>query len=192
MSVDFADACSIMRGQGNALMSIGRGSGENKVDEAVKSALDNPLMEDTSIKGATNMLVYVAGGSDLTMTEFHEVTEKICASAAPDAQIITGLNLKEELEGQLRVTVIATGFDNQASLDSLELQETEEEKCGGEVISASEFEQMRERTIRGLTHRNDDYLDHDNLDTPTVLRYRNFNAQPYQGYGMGLARTGSD
>ncbi|MDR0718837.1 MAG: cell division protein FtsZ [Treponema sp.] len=112
MTIDFADAVSVMKNQGEGLMAIGYGEGENRIRQAVEGAMNDPLLEDTSIKGATHMLIYVAGSKNFSMVEYSEIVEAITEDADPNAVVITGLYINPELEDRIRVTVIATGFPN--------------------------------------------------------------------------------
>ncbi|MDR1637886.1 MAG: cell division protein FtsZ [Treponema sp.] len=110
INIDFADVESTMKDQGDALMGIGLGSGENRAKDAANKAIDNPLLEETSIEGATKLLVNVAGGEDLSLVELDEVVNVIRAKAHPDVHIIHGVTEVPDLGDSIRVTVIATGF----------------------------------------------------------------------------------
>jgi len=110
INVDFADVRTIMKEAGTALLGIGTGVGENRAQMAARAAISSPLL-DLSIEGARGVLFNIAGGSDLTMFEVDEAARVISASADPDANIIFGAVVKEELVDQVRITVIATGFD---------------------------------------------------------------------------------
>jgi cell division protein FtsZ len=99
-----------MKEAGTALLGIGTGVGENRAQMAARAAISSPLL-DLSIEGARGVLFNIAGGSDLTMFEVDEAARVISASADPDANIIFGAVVKEELVDQVRITVIATGFD---------------------------------------------------------------------------------
>lgn len=111
INLDFADVKSIMQDKGIAHMGVGNGKGDNRVEEAVKSAIESPLLE-TSINGAKAILLNVCGGDDLTMLEVNQAAEIIEQAADRDASIIFGFSSKEEMEGELRITVIATGFED--------------------------------------------------------------------------------
>lgn len=111
INVDFADVKTIMRDTGSALMGIGSASGENRAIEAAKLAISSPLLE-LSIDGAHGILFTVTGGPDLTMSEVDEAAKIITASASSDAKVIFGAIIDESLVGQLRISVIATGFDD--------------------------------------------------------------------------------
>ncbi|PIS40646.1 MAG: cell division protein FtsZ [Candidatus Kerfeldbacteria bacterium CG08_land_8_20_14_0_20_43_14] len=109
INVDFADVKSIMEDAGSALMGIGRASGENRAVDAAKAAIDSPLLE-LSIDGAKGILFTVTGGSDLSMYEVNEAARVITVSVDPNAKVIFGTVIDENLKGEVRVTVIATGF----------------------------------------------------------------------------------
>lgn len=110
INLDFADVSKIMRNAGSALMGIGRASGENRAEMAAKQAIESPLIE-VSIDGARGILFNVAGGYDMSLDEVNEVAETIRATIAPDANVIFGAMLRPEMEDELIVTVVATGFD---------------------------------------------------------------------------------
>jgi len=110
INLDYADVKSIMDTAGSALMGIGRASGENRAVEAAKMAISSPLL-DLAIDGAKGVLFTVAGGPSLTMHEVSEAAETITASADADARIIFGAVMDENLKDDVKVTVIATGFD---------------------------------------------------------------------------------
>lgn len=114
INVDFADVKTIMRDAGSALLGIGTGVGENRAQMAARAAISSPLL-DLSIEGARGVLFNIAGGGDLTMFEVDEAAKIISQSADPDANIIFGAVIKPELSDQVRITVIATGFDETRS-----------------------------------------------------------------------------
>jgi len=107
---DFADVKAIMENAGSALLGIGTGVGENRVQTAVRTAISSPLL-DISIEGAKGVLFQVTGGPDLTMSEVDEAARIISQSADADANVIFGATIDENMIDQVRVTVIATGFD---------------------------------------------------------------------------------
>ncbi len=111
INVDFADVKTIMRDTGSALMGIGSGTGENRAVEAAKQAISSPLLE-LSIDGAHGILFSIMGGPDMTMNEVSEAAKIITNSAADDAKIIFGAIIDETMTGAMRITVIATGFDD--------------------------------------------------------------------------------
>jgi len=109
VNVDFADVRSIMTSAGSALMGIGEGSGEDKATAAARAAVTSPLLE-VSVDGATGILLNIVGGSDLAMHEVDEAARLISESADPNADIIFGASIDEEMKDEIKITVIATGF----------------------------------------------------------------------------------
>jgi len=117
-----------MSNAGSALMGIGRASGENRAAQAAQQAIESPLIE-VSIDGAKGVLFNVTGGYDMSMSEIQEAAEIITSAVSPDANIIFGATLKAELEDELIITVIATGFDsayfhNQAKTENVPAKES--------------------------------------------------------------------
>lgn len=110
INVDFADVRTVMQNAGSALMGIGYGSGENRAVEAAKAAIESPLLE-MDIGGAKGILFNVTGGNDLSMFEVDEAARIITEAADPDATIIFGAVVNDSYTGEIKVTVIATGFD---------------------------------------------------------------------------------
>ena len=111
INLDFADVKTIMSDRGIAHMGVGSGKGENRVEQAVKAAIESPLLE-TSINGAKAILINITGGYDLGMLEVNEAADKIQSAADKDVILIFGAAIKEELQDEMRITVIATGFDD--------------------------------------------------------------------------------
>lgn len=110
INVDFADVRAIMTNGGSALMGIGTGVGENRATSAARMAIGSPLLE-VSIEGAKGVLINVTGGNDLTLPEVDEAAKQIAAAVDPDANIIFGATIDESLVDQVKITVVATGFD---------------------------------------------------------------------------------
>jgi cell division protein FtsZ len=110
INLDFADVKTVMDDAGSALMGIGRASGENRAIQAAQQAIESPLLE-VSIDGARGILFNVIGGADMTMHEINSAAETITSAADPDANIIFGATINPDLEGELIITVVATGFD---------------------------------------------------------------------------------
>ena len=110
INLDFADVKAVMSDAGSALMGIGRASGENRAIQAAQQAIESPLLE-VSIDGARGILFNVIGGNDVSMHEINTAAETITAAADPDANIIFGASINPDLEGEIIITVVATGFD---------------------------------------------------------------------------------
>jgi cell division protein FtsZ len=113
VNVDFADVRTVMQNGGSALMGTGIGRGEDRALEAAQQAISSPLLDDVSIGGSTGVLVNITGGEDLTIGEVTQVSEIIHDAAGDDAEIIFGAVHDPAMAGEVRVTVIATGFDRQ-------------------------------------------------------------------------------
>jgi cell division protein FtsZ len=111
INLDFADVRTVMLNAGSALMGIGRASGDDRAIEAAHQAIESPLLE-VSIDGARGVLFNVIGGLDMTMHEINAAAELITAAADPEANIIFGATINPELEGEIIITVVATGFDS--------------------------------------------------------------------------------
>lgn len=116
INLDFADVKTIMMNTGSALMGIGQATGENRAADAARKAISSPLLE-TSIEGARGVLLNITGGSNLTLFEVNEASEIIAEAADPEANIIFGAVIDDDMKEEVRVTVIATGFDQRSSAE---------------------------------------------------------------------------
>ena len=131
INVDFADVKSVMQASGSALMGIGRGTGEGRAIEAAKIAINSQLLE-TSINGASGVIVNITGGPDMTLHEVTDATNIINDAVLDDARVIIGAVVDDNIQGEIQITVIATGFE-------LRSQMPIEEKVENRSISAAEF-----------------------------------------------------
>lgn len=111
INLDFADIRTVMSEMGKAMMGTGQAEGEGRATEAAESAISNPLLDDVSMKGARGMLINITGGLDMTLFEVDEAANRIREEVDPDANIIFGSTFDEELNGLIRVSVVATGID---------------------------------------------------------------------------------
>ena len=139
INLDFADVKTAMAGQGTALMGIGSASGENRAAEATRKAIASPVLE-AKIEGATHVLLSVKGGADMSLFEAQEASETIAQAAGTDVDIIFGTTIDMEMEGDLVVTVIATGIDRPAT--------PRPEINLGTVNTASPFEAVTEQPVQ--------------------------------------------
>ena len=155
INVDFADVKAIMKGAGSTLMGVGSATGENRAATAARSAIASPLL-DSSIEGARGVLFNITGGSDMTMNEVDEAAKVITSLADPDAQIIFGAAIDDKLVDQVKVTVIATGFDQSRQQYARPIVQQDIETEGQE--------EDREKP------RGDGHADDDEFDVPTFLR----------------------
>jgi cell division protein FtsZ len=110
VNLDFADVKAVMSARGNALMGTGRASGPNRAAEAAQAAVSSPLLEDVSIAGAEGVLVNITGGRDLTLHEVNEAAGVVVNAAGDDANVIFGAVIDPNLDGEMQITVVATGF----------------------------------------------------------------------------------
>jgi cell division protein FtsZ len=111
VNVDFADVRTVMQEGGSALMGTGVGRGENRATDAAQQAMASPLLDNVSVSGATGVLVNITGGDDLTLGDVHQIVEIVKDAVGDDAEIIFGTVNEKAMQGECRVTVIATGFD---------------------------------------------------------------------------------
>lgn len=110
INVDFADVRTVMSEMGMAMMGTGRGKGPSRAKEAAEAAISSPLLEDINLAGARGILVNITSGADITMGEFEEVGNTVKAFASDNATVVVGTVIDEKMEGELRVTVVATGI----------------------------------------------------------------------------------
>ncbi|MEI6221851.1 MAG: cell division protein FtsZ [bacterium] len=155
INVDFADVRAIMQDAGSALIGIGMSSDENRAVEAAKIAINSPLLE-VSIHGAKGVLFNISGGPDMGMQEVSDAAQIIADAADPDARIIFGANIDEDMENKIKITVVATGFDapTRSQLSSPSSQ-------SHHVQEASRINHVPMQTI-----------DEDELDLPAFIRNR--------------------
>ena len=113
VNLDFADVETVMSSMGKAMMGTGEAEGEGRAAKATDLALNNPLIDDYSLKGAKGLLINITGGEDLTLFEVDEITNKIRAEVDPEAEIINGSIIEPALEGKIRVSIVATALDGQ-------------------------------------------------------------------------------
>jgi cell division protein FtsZ len=118
INLDFADVRAVMRDMGKAMMGTGEASGEGRAMQAAEAAISNPLLDETSMRGAQGLLISITGGRDLTLFEVDEAATRIREEVDQDANIILGATFDENLEGVIRVSVVATGIDNSAKLSA--------------------------------------------------------------------------
>lgn len=132
INVDFADVKSVMQASGSALMGIGRGQGEGRAVDAAKTAIDSQLLE-TSINGASGVIVNITGGPDMTLHEVTDATNIINSAVLDDAKVIIGAVVDDKIQGEIQITVIATGFELR---NQMNLKETTAET---KTLSAADF-----------------------------------------------------
>lgn len=179
VNVDFNDVKTIMKDAGSALMGIGIASGENRAVEAAKAAINSPLLE-LSIDGAKGVLFNISGGADLGMIEINEAARIITSSIAPDAKVIFGAVIDDSIKkGELKITVIATGFGNDGRTAAVSFKENKPEKTLEEIlpnerISERLNEKPEEKPFEPKVKKFDPKVDaiqsSDELDVPAFIR----------------------
>ena len=140
INVDFADVKTIMTGMGMALMGTGIAKGENRALEAAQRAISSPLLEETSIDGAKGVLLNISGGRDLTLHEVAEAARVIAEAVDEEANIISGMVIDDELADEMKVTVIATGFDSERPTIRPALEQAAEERAAREQAALEQAE----------------------------------------------------
>lgn len=171
INVDFADVKAIMQNAGSALMGIGRGSGENRALDAARAAIDSPLLE-MSIDGARGVLFNITGGRDLGMYEVDDAAKYITKAADPDARIIFGAVIDEELEEEVKITVIATGFDETLQKPHVPVVRVEEPVVHQEPIRKPVYAPkiLEEEPVMERNDDSEDTADQDELEIPAFIR----------------------
>ncbi len=159
INLDFADVRTVMRGMGVALMGIGKGEGEDAASKAMRAALDYKLLEENSIKGAKAALINVTGGPNMVLGEVEDAIGMIEQEADDNADIIWGSVIREDMGDEIRITVIATGFDSQA-VEKLPKPRNENTHAVAATASPKPSDIMLPP----------DLLPVENLDTPTFMR----------------------
>ncbi len=156
INLDFADVTSVMRGKGVALMGVGRGEGEEAASKAMRAALDYKLLEENSIKGAKAALINVTGGPDMILSEVEDAIGMIENEADENADIIWGSVIKDDMASEIKITVIATGFDTAASVSI----------PSPKVVEAVAVAANARATFAPIP----DIVGSEDLETPTFLR----------------------
>lgn len=191
INLDFADIRTIMQDKGDALMGSGVGTGESRATIAAEQAITSPLLDGVDINGALGILINVTGGSNLSLFEINEAASIVQEAAGDDANVIFGMVIDEALSDEMRVTVIATGFNNSEAKEKKRLQEPRIEHKNFESADFSELDKptfMRQKTeerkqtpswtysIRNNNENEQDVHETelpeepDDLDTPAFLR----------------------
>lgn len=163
INVDFADVRTVMANAGTALMGMGVGSGDKRAMAAIKQAISSPLL-DTSIDGAKGVLFNVIGGPDLTMSEVDEAASIIAKTVDPDADIIFGAVIDDKMMDQIKVTLIATKFDeNKLKIFRFHKEEKEE-------IKTDEKEKDTKEELESIDTTEEEFLENSEFDIPAFLR----------------------
>jgi cell division protein FtsZ len=187
INLDFADVRTVMSNKGMALMGTGVASGENRAVEAAKKAISSPLLEDVSINGATGIIINITGGPDLTLFEVNEASSFITEEADENAEIIFGSVIDDTIKDEVRVTVIATGFNPVAIEEAMkkdeavetEIREVEAPKpaqanVAPQMQTKKELLPLDLKSARQLAREiGKKFFDTEEYDIPTFLRRTN-------------------
>ncbi|RUS48428.1 cell division protein FtsZ [Cohnella sp. AR92] len=176
INLDFADVKTIMTERGSALMGIGVASGENRAMEAAKKAIMSPLLE-TSIEGARGIIMNITGGSNLSLFEVNEAAEIVISASDPEVNMIFGASIDDSLKDEIKVTVIATGFEHraQARRGFAAPQQQQPQQQHGQQHAAPQADPHEGRTANNgsnLRPFGSNNLGSDQLDIPAFLRNR--------------------
>ncbi|MFC7372086.1 cell division protein FtsZ [Fictibacillus iocasae] len=179
INLDFADVKTIMTEKGSALMGIGVATGENRAAEAARKAISSPLLE-TSINGAKGVLMNITGGNNLSLYEVNEAADIVSSASDPEVNMIFGSVINEELKDEILVTVIATGFDENENMSTLQPQRPKFQQQPPQQNQTSSMQQQQqpareEQTAETRSTPVYNGGDGDTLDIPTFLRNRNRN-----------------
>ena len=174
INLDFADVKCIMGSMGKALMGSGTAAGENRAVEAAQKAISSPLLDEATVDGARGILINITGGENLTLMEINEASEMIQKNAHEDAHIIFGSVIDQQMEDEMRVTVIATGFD-QATASPIEVRPKLRKVVNGNPQiesddSASSFKHLKTLASSIKDENQDSGNLNANFDIPTFLR----------------------
>ena len=164
VNLDFADVKAVMLDKGLAHMGVGYGKGDTRAQDAAREAISSPLLE-TSIVGATGVLLNVTGGLDLGLLEINEAAEIVQEAADPDANIIFGAVIDENLKDEIRITVIATGFESE-----LEARQSANDKAATELHLKSSNDEAAATKVEEYNESHSRNFDSDELDIPAFLR----------------------
>ncbi len=189
INVDFADVRTVMSEMGLAMMGSGVGRGDERATEAAEMAISSPLLEDIDLAGARGILVNITAGMDMAIGEFEEVGNVVRSFAADDATVVVGTAIDETLEGELRVTVVATGLGQQQQAQQLRsvqrsvVNGTPTYATGGNGGNSGQGGLNQGRQVRSNTPS-----PYDNYEKPTVVRKTAHGA----AQGTGPANAGHD
>jgi cell division protein FtsZ len=172
INIDFADVKAYMEGQGDAVMGIGFGSGEKRAEDAAQCAMNNPMLEEQTINGASHVLINVTSSSDFSIPEFEQVVNFVRQNADEEAMIKSGWIINDDMNDNIQVTVIATGFEKQVKLK----KDEEKKDRRSDFLFSDEFDLLtgtkktkhEQRDFAVKASREEDYM-----DIPTVLRNGN-------------------
>ncbi|MFW6021448.1 MAG: cell division protein FtsZ, partial [Guyparkeria sp.] len=176
INLDFADVRAIMTEKGTAMMGTGIGTGDNRAAEAAEAAIHSPLLDDINLTGAEGILVNVTSNGDLSIGEFMEIGEMVQSLAGDEAVVKVGTAVDDELDGQLRVTLVATGLSRikNVSGESSKPRVVIDNARREEPAESSEPQPRAEaqQAYAGTAHRGNTAINLDTIDIPSFLRHQ--------------------
>ena len=185
INLDFADVETIMKNMGEAIMGTGVASGEERAVLAAQQAISSPLLDDASIKGAQGVLVNITGGNDLTLMEANEATSIIFEEAGPSANIIFGAVIDPALDDEIRVTVIATGFNIPKAVSKLDEFHTKTETYTTETLHTRHLQEQVNKPLHAQKEKSAENSQEEPEQKKTVLTFDDTQDAPVI-YGKDL------
>jgi len=171
INVDFADVKKVMLQKGKALMGIGQASGEDRAEKAARMAINNPILDNDSVEGADALLINISASNDLSLDEYREVSEIVQEKVADDSEIIIGFVRDDKMKDEMKVTVIATGFNknNEILEDNSENVLISRDELTKSPFHDGEIEELA--SVHNISSYAN-YFSDDDLDTPAFIRVR--------------------
>jgi len=191
INIDFADIKTIMADQGDALMGIGVGHGDNRAFDAASSAITNELLEFSNISGAKGFIINVVGGTDFSLSEFQEIIAVVTERAAEQALIIAGYSVDENLDDEIQVTVVATGAEKGESSrertqdTGITVRQEEVANSAGYISLRDWEEKLNGRNAARSVEQFGSIFSPGNLDIPTVRRQSQYSGGNLPGTALG-------
>ena len=170
INLDFADVKNVMSQMGLALMGTGTASGENRAVEAAQKAISSPLLEDNAIQGARGVLLNITGGPNMTLHEINEASSMIQAEAHEDANIIFGTVVDESMGDEIRITVIATGFESTESAAKANVASFGDFRRGGNIAVPTFIRNEKTADAGAVKTKTGEDEENPDLEIPTFLR----------------------
>lgn len=206
VNIDFADVKNTMQGKGNAIMGVGTASGENRAVEAANRAISSPMLENSHIDGAENILINICASEQVSMSEVQEICNIVTATASADLSMCWGQVISPAMGDEISVTVIATGFENAEAAPTVDLQQaveaTRPAPVHSTVVAADEFDSILSNTVPSSPIKQPEtetkeksLFDFSDLDTPSEKKEENSFANSFTregGFNFGANKTYAD
>lgn len=197
VNTDFADVTTAMKGQGDAILGVGYGEGDNRAVDAATNAIKNKLLEDSHIDGAKNILINICSGEDLSLIDTDEIVNIVTASADKNVNVFWGQVVDPEMGEKVSVTVIATGFEHRAAQEEQAAEEemveaaVEEENSEDNVVDMKTFNSILNPPKQTMSYRQPEFDDIGDFVTPSSQKVAAAAKTPATAAGNGAAGTRS-